>query len=156
MLDYQAKIESWLETFSPVSAMQDNPSALIKEISTIVGVFERERASSDLIEEAFQHIKMTTHSRAWPTAAQCYDALRIVKNKGFGEQISGTQGGDRDTLDSIQLGVLETRVLPTARRWLRQYPGLRGQAISTLNYWGEPLVDDMGNHFGGNREGRGK
>ena len=144
MLDYQAKIESWLETFSPVSAMQDNPSALIKEISTIVGVFERERASSDLIEEAFQHIKMTTHSRAWPTAAQCYDALRIVKKAGNGEQIVGTQGGDRDTLDGIQLAALETRVIPNARRWLRLYPGLRQHAISLLEYWGEELRDDAG------------
>ena len=153
MLDYQSKIEEWLDTFSPVSSMQDNPKALIKEIATIVGVFERERASSDLIEEAFQQIKMTSHSRAWPTAAQCYDALRVVKNKGNGEQIIGTQGGERDTLDSIQLQVLQTQVIPTARRWLRLYPGLREHAISTLEYWGEELKDDTGKKFDPKRMG---
>ena len=63
---------------------------------------------------------------------------------------------DRDGLIAAEKAVLDEKILPTARRWLRQYPGLRGHAISTLNYWGEPLVDDMGNHFGGNREGRGK
>ena len=62
----------------------------------------------------------------------------------------------RASLSFDEREILDTRVLPTARRWLRQYPGLRDHAISTLNYWGEPLVDDMGNHFGGNRQGRGK
>ena len=153
MLDYQAKIEEWLDTFSPVFSMQENPKALIKEIGTIVGVFERERASSEQIDAAFQHIKITTHSRAWPTAAQAYEALRDVKKKDTGELAIGSQGGDRGTLDGIQLHKLESEIIPTARRWLRQYPGLRSHAISTLEYWGEELKDDTGKKFEPKRMG---
>lgn len=63
---------------------------------------------------------------------------------------------NRDGLNAAEKEVLDVKILPTARRWLRTHPGLSQHAISTLSYWGEPLVDDMGNHFGGNREGRGK
>lgn len=137
-------VREWLDTFSPVSEMKENTDALMKEFATIVGVFDREAASSDLIESAFQHIKMTSYSRAWPTAAECYDALRVVKKKGGEEQIIGTQGGDRNKLDGIQLSALEGRVIPTARRWMRLYPGLRQHAMSLLEYWGEELRDDTG------------
>lgn len=44
--------------------------------------------------------------------------------------------GSRDGLTSSEVYTLETRVLPTARRWLG-IPGLRDHAERTLAYWGE-------------------
>jgi hypothetical protein len=54
---------------------------------------------------------------------------------------------NRDGLTGAELNILETQVLPTARRWLREYPGLAEQAVKTLTYWGEPLVDDRGRAY---------
>lgn len=45
--------------------------------------------------------------------------------------------GDRNALSHDELVTLETRVLPTARRWLGIY-GLDLHAMQTLDYWGEP------------------
>lgn len=140
-------VREWLDTFSPVSEMKENTDALMKEFATIVGVFDRAAASGDLIDAAFQHIKMTSYSRAWPTAAECHDALRVVKKKGSEEQIIGTQRGDRGTLNGIQRADLEDSVIPTARRWMRVYPGLRQHAMSLLEYWGEELRDDNGKAY---------
>jgi len=66
------------------------------------------------------------------------------------ERIVGDNRGDRHALNGIDRDLLESKILPEARRWLRVFPGLRHHAISTLNYWGEPLVDDHGRAHGGN------
>lgn len=53
----------------------------------------------------------------------------------------------KDSLTAAELQILEGQILPTARRWLREYPGLAMHAIQTLSYWGEPLVDDRGKPY---------
>ena len=50
-------------------------------------------------------------------------------------------------LSPMELTILDTQVLPTARRWLRLSPDLAKHAIQALNYWGEPLVDDFGKPY---------
>lgn len=55
--------------------------------------------------------------------------------------------GDRGSLTGTELQILDERVLPTARRWLREYPQLAHHAVSTLLYWGEPLIDDRGRPY---------
>jgi hypothetical protein len=124
--------------------MADNPEALAREIATIVGVFEREGGGFGLVDATFRHVKMTSSSRAWPTASQVYDSLRAVRRERSGEQVVGTSRGDRATLSGFDRDTLESRILPEARRWLRVFPGLRHHAMATLAYWGEPLVDDQG------------
>jgi hypothetical protein len=57
------------------------------------------------------------------------------------------QGGNREALTRDQLDALDTKVLPTARRWLREFPQMAHHAISTLNHWNEPLVDDRGRPY---------
>ena len=52
-------------------------------------------------------------------------------------QPTGTTG-DRNSLSMDDQVILETRVLPTARRWL-DIPGLRDKGASTLAYWGESV-----------------
>lgn len=55
--------------------------------------------------------------------------------------------GDRGSLTGAELQILDERVLPTARRWIREYPALAHHAAQTLAYWGEPLVDDAGRPY---------
>lgn len=55
--------------------------------------------------------------------------------------------GDRRELTSMELNLLDQKILPTARRWLREQPFLAPHAISTLSHWDEPLIDDQGKHY---------
>lgn len=50
-------------------------------------------------------------------------------------------------LSPHEIRVLDEQVLPTARRWLRKYPGLAHHAAQTLRHWGEDLIDDHGRAF---------
>ena len=59
------------------------------------------------------------------------------------------KGGDRRALTSLELITLDEKVLPTARRWLREMPQLAHHAANTMAYWQEPLVDDHGNPYPG-------
>ncbi|WP_190305752.1 hypothetical protein [Roseicitreum antarcticum] len=126
------QVLAWLDTFSPIASMKENPEALAREMETIAGVFTRETSGPGTIDKTFQHIKMTNTSRAWPTAAQVYEALREVKREKTGEKVIGSQTGDRFKLDAINRSKLENEVIPTAKRWLGQFPGLRKHAISVL------------------------
>ena len=47
-----------------------------------------------------------------------------------------TKRGDRTSLSYDDRVTLETRVLPTAREWLK-IPGLQDHGRQTLEYWGE-------------------
>ena len=49
------------------------------------------------------------------------------------------QFGDRHTLNAQDRTTLENKVLPTACKWVRDFPSLRAHGIQTLNYWGEPI-----------------
>lgn len=147
MSNTETQVREWLDTFCTVEEMRSKPEALAKEMGAIVGVIQRDGATPQEIDAAFQHIKITTHSRAWPTVAQVYDALRATKRGATVEHVTGQKGGDKMTLSSHDLETLEGRVLPTARRWLRMYPGLRQHAIKTLEFWGDPLRDDNGKEY---------
>lgn len=47
------------------------------------------------------------------------------------------QNGNRNALSRDELYLLEDKVLPTARRWVRDIPGLAAHGRQTLAYWGE-------------------
>lgn len=63
--------------------------------------------------------------------------------------MSFDQNAARSALTAAELLTLDDQVLPTARMWLRQYPGLAKHAVQVLTYWGEPLIDDRGNPYRG-------
>ena len=63
-------VRGWIDTFSPVETLTENPTALAKEFETIVAVFTRENAPGYVIDQTFERIKATSQSRAWPTVAQ--------------------------------------------------------------------------------------
>ena len=136
-------VRGWIDTFSPVETLTENPTALAKEFETIVAVFTRENAPGYVIDQTFERIKATSQSRAWPTVAQIYEALRHVRREKDGDAQVGVSFGDRNALDSYQRAALDG-VIATAKRWLRASPGLRGHAVTTLQYWREPIVDDRG------------
>ena len=62
------------------------------------------------------------------------------------------KGGDRRTLTGMELATLENKVIPTARRWLREVPQLAHHAAATLTHWREALVDDNGRAYRGGNE----
>lgn len=45
--------------------------------------------------------------------------------------------GNRANLSGHELHILDQQVIPTARRWLRESPGLADHARQTLRHWGE-------------------
>lgn len=49
--------------------------------------------------------------------------------------------GDKAKLSHSELTLLETKILPTARSWITDMPGLAQQAKQTLEYWGEPVPE---------------
>lgn len=51
--------------------------------------------------------------------------------------------GNRVTLTANELDLLETKILPTARRWLGVY-SLRQHGIQTLRHWGEEAPEETG------------
>lgn len=56
--------------------------------------------------------------------------------------IRGLCGGAKSTrsdLSADELFLLEDKILPTAKRWVTQVPGLAEQGQKILDYWGEPL-----------------
>lgn len=50
--------------------------------------------------------------------------------------------GDRKTLRADETDLLENKILPTARRWLR-IPGLEDHDRQTLMYWGEEIPEEF-------------
>lgn len=57
-----------------------------------------------------------------------------ARASAFGEAPQGE--GDRAKLTPDERALLDEKVLPTARKWLRM-PGLADQGRRTLSYWGE-------------------
>lgn len=49
--------------------------------------------------------------------------------------------GDRSSLTFDELELLENEILPTARRWVREIPGLADHGKQTLAYWGEEIPE---------------
>jgi hypothetical protein len=61
------------------------------------------------------------------------------------------QYGNRDSLSRDEMDILENKVLPTARRWVREIPGLAAHGRQTLEYWGEPVPDPLPERTRGRR-----
>ena len=55
--------------------------------------------------------------------------------------------GKREELTGKELETLETKIIPTARRWLRELPFLAEHAVKTLAFWKEDIVDDYGRPY---------
>jgi uncharacterized protein (DUF885 family) len=49
--------------------------------------------------------------------------------------------GDRNKLSAHELQILDDQVLPTARRWITDFPALAQHARQTLAFWGEPIPE---------------
>jgi hypothetical protein len=47
--------------------------------------------------------------------------------------------GNKASLSLTDRELLETKILPTARRWCEAIPSLRHHGIKTLAYWGEAI-----------------
>lgn len=124
----------WLERYSPPLAIRDKPQAMQDEVDTLVRVLMRGAPSEGVgrwAERVLERVSERMTTRAWPTAGEIAVAVR-----GHGGKSDSASRGERGNLSRDELYTLETRVLPTARRWLG-IPGLREHAEKTMAHWGE-------------------
>lgn len=73
-----------------------------------------------------------TQPRKRPTPADVRSRIRTVQPGLYSDKKAG--------LSRDELGTLETKVLPTAREWVRKYPDgsvLHRHGMNTLEHWGE-------------------
>jgi hypothetical protein len=142
-------VARWLRTFSAVETVADNSDAMALEVGLIEAAFTMHGATDAMVDQTFTRIKHTSQSRAWPTVFQVSEAFKQVRRDALGEVDVASKRGDRSKLSREDLNTLDMKVLPTARRWLREFPAMRQHAISTLEYWKEPLKDDRGHTYKG-------
>ncbi len=60
--------------------------------------------------------------------------------------MANARRGDRSSLTSAELAILEEKTIPEARAFLRS-PLTAYLGASTLLYWGEPIVDVTGEPY---------
>lgn len=77
--------------------------------------------------------------RVWPSRGEVIEACEEINGRSSaGKQPQGMQlTGDKLKLSHDQLFKLENEILQTARRWVREIPGLANHGRQTLAYWGE-------------------
>ena len=80
------------------------------------------------IETASQHYLRSQPNRR-PTPAD-------IRSRINGTNATDKIEGDKSKLSVDQIELLETQILPTARRWL-SIPGLADRGKQTLAFWGE-------------------
>ena len=81
---------------------------------------------------------LSSHVTSSPTVKPTPAMIR-EKAKSF-EGAGGPGKGDRDGLNMDEQFNLIEKVLPTAKRWVRDFPPrhpLYEHGMATLNYWGE-------------------
>ena len=82
--------------------------------------------SQDQIEGACSHYLRNSPSRR-PAPADIVNRISTIPSTE-----SPTDG-----LSTDQLRLLHEKILPAARRWVRDIPGLADEGQKTLDYWGE-------------------
>ena len=73
--------------------------------------------------------------RKRPTPA---DILRFAESRPQRPQNPQAEG-DRTKLSLDEQRLLDDEILPTARRWLEEKPGLARHAMKVLAFWGEAI-----------------
>ena len=107
--------------FQPDTPSDVTEAALVDWVKSLAGF------SAEQIEAGCQsYIRSQPRNR--PTPADLRNMI------GRGHQQSA-QRGSKESLSMDERHILETQILPTARRWL-DLPGLRSHGESTLAYWG--------------------
>lgn len=138
MLSDSAKREMirWLGTMSKRQELRDNADAMAMEMDLIEEALFNGGARIDAnVDAVFRHLKSNLGLIYWPTSRQVSDAIRDVQREGS----EGARRGDRSKLSFDEQNLLDTKVLPTARRWL-SIPNLRDHGKRTLEFWGESYL----------------
>lgn len=137
MLDGNAKTEvsAWLDTMGKRQELRENADAAAMERQLIEETLFAEGARTDTrVRAVFHYLKTREGLMFWPNAPQIRSAVAAIRRNGG--EATGAKAGDRQSLSFDEQAILEDKILPTARRWLT-IPGLRDQAIRTLEFWGE-------------------
>lgn len=86
---------------------------------------------ADRLSDIFVAVIEKHRGRDWPNVEAFASAIKPTKSDG-----NPDAEGDMSALSGDELRLLETKILPTARRWLGT-PGLREHGEKTLAYWWE-------------------
>ena len=109
--------------FQPDTPSDVTEAALVDWVKSLAGF------SSDQIEAGCQSYLRNQPSRR-PTPAD----VRNLIGKSY-QQEAQPGRGNKTSLSMDERHTLETKILPTARKWLKM-PGLRSHGENTLTYWG--------------------
>lgn len=121
----------WLDRYSPPQSIKEKPQAVQDEADNLLRTLIRcapQENARQWTERVLVLVSDRMKTRAWPTASEILDAA-----KSF-----GGSSGDRKSLSRDEEVILQTRIIPTARRWLG-IPGLREHGERTLQHWGEEI-----------------
>jgi hypothetical protein len=128
----EGRMRDYLARRSPPQSISKNERALTDELAAILRAVVRAAPDQGFQEwwPRFEdNLDRSLKTRAWPTVFEINSAAPKTAEKK-------TEAGHRGSLSSDELHLLETKVLPTARRWL-EIPGLAHHGRQTLEYWGE-------------------
>lgn len=129
----EGKMRDYLARRSPPNSISKNERALTDELGAILRAVVRAAPDQGFQEwwPRFEDsLDRSLKTRAWPTVYEI-NAASPKRAEDTSER------GQRASLSSNDLHTLETKVLPTARRWL-EIPSLAEHGRQTLEYWGEP------------------
>jgi hypothetical protein len=87
------------------------------------------------LSEAFVSVLEKHKGREWPNVEQFVAAVDVRAAKPADPEAAGR--GERSALSADQARLLDSKILPTARKWLGT--SLDEHARKTLEFWGETV-----------------
>ncbi len=128
----------WLQRYSPPAQIRDNQQAQQDEVDALLSVLMRSAPQSEAgtwVARVLDRLEYRMKTRAWPTKGELAEVCAELDTRPAPKGDIRDKG-DRAGLSRDQLYILDTKVLPTARRWL-SIPGLAHHGRKTHDYWGE-------------------
>lgn len=129
----------WMKRRTPPSHFAGDEQAEADELASLLSALMRHAPFVDVgawVSRVTAYLEERSKYRVWPSLGEVVEACELInaRKAGGGKAI---QRGDRSKLTRDQLYLLESQILPTARRWVQEIPGLAHHGRQTLEFWGE-------------------
>ena len=135
------RLSQWLKRFNPPKIMEDDPDLQRQEFNALFAALDRYAPQSGFVaafvDRALDAMEFQMTYRSWPTKGELAKVCEGLSPRVAAVAAGGMDRGDRTQLTMDERQLLETRVLPTARRWVSGMPGISDHAKNTLAFWGE-------------------
>lgn len=129
----------WMKRRTAPAGFAGDEQAEADEMASLLSALMRHAPFVDVAEwvnRVTAYLEEKSKYRVWPSVGEVTEACELINaRKSAGGK--PTQRGDKNKLTRDQLFQLETEILPTARRWVENYPSLAQHARQTLEFWGE-------------------